>query len=761
MTPIDVDQLVQAVPSDLRERPQWVCWRYVERDGKSTKCPIDPVHGGTASSTDRATWGTFEQAVAALHRCPDLEGIGFVFTDSDPFAGVDLDDCVVDGQCTSEAQSILDSLGSYSEISPSGTGVKIFLRGKKPAHAGCRSDAVEGFDHIEIYDDKRYFTVTGAHVPGTPPTIEERQEEFLELCHRFWPLPLVKQSLNGTAPRTSSGLQLEMGVREARCRNYLSKCPEAVSGHGGHNATLRAACECHRFGLDKAAAWRLMQNFNEQKTAGERWSDKELQHKLDSARVKVEAAGEMGARLIEIPRDVSAMAPGQIGALMTDVGNAARLGERFGDRIRFSYGPQQWLLWDGRRWKTDERGTIVKYCKQTALSILNEAKRVIGETQSRMLAWATTSQRRERLTAMAALAQPELGVGPDQLDADPWLLNCLNGTIDLRTAVLRPHDPGDLITKLAPVEFDPNAKCPRFDQFLTEIFGEDVSMIDFIQRVHGYALTGDVREQYLFIYFGEGNNGKNVLLDTISEAMGDYGCEAPPDLLTVRKYPEHPTEIADLLGIRLAIASETEREAELRLQLIKRLTGNARLKARRMRQDFFEFPRTHKLIMVTNNRPVVREDTEATWRRLRIVPFNFIIPPKDRDPLLSERLRAELPGILAWMVRGCVDWLRGGLTEPPAVIAATAAYRNEANTFEDFLRECCTLEGGAMVLTGDFHVAYTNWCASRRCIPLGAKALSTALQKRDCLPGKDRGRRCWVGLRLQIEPIGHDGHHGH
>lgn len=751
-----VDRLRTKVPACLCESPHWVVWRRVERGGKATKIPFNARTGEPADSTDPSTWSSFEEAMGAFQADDRCAGIGFVFYAACGFAGVDLDGCIEDGQVAPEAQAIIDLLNSYTEVSPSGRGVKVFLVGRKPASAGCRCDLVEGMSHLEVYDDKRFFVVTGDHMPGTPPTVEDRQGELSALCDRFWPTRSGAVATSAAEPASEpagsaarrSVPQIDMATREARCKAYLEKCPDAISGQGGHNVTLRAACECFRFGLDEGAAASVMRWFNNGKTGAERWSDKELDHKLESARHKVDAAGEFGVRLIDIRRDPSAMRPEQIAALMTDVGNAARLVKRYGNRIRFSYGPQQWLTWDGRRWKPDDRGAIVKLCKQTALAILDEAEHLEDKAQRALVGWAMASQRRDRLSAMAALAQPDVGVGPDELDADPWAFNCLNGTIDLRTGALRPHCQDDLITKLAPVECDPHATCPRFDRFLQEVFASDDELTTFVQRWHGHCLTGDVREQYLLIYYGQGNNGKNVLLDTVSAVMGDYAGEAPPDLVTVRKHPEHPTEIADLLGKRLVVASETERDAELRLQFVKRITGNARLKARRMREDYFEFTRTHKMILVSNNRPAVREDTEAVWRRLRLVPFNVVIPPAQRDPTLLAKLRPEWPGILTWMVRGCVDWLRDGLTEPAAVVFATKEFRGNATSLDGFLRDCCTIELGSTCVTAELHAAYADWCGRHRRIPLERRAFAAALKEKGCSPDKIQGRWHWVGLRL-------------
>lgn len=687
-----------------------------------------------------------------------LEGIGYVLAADDQIAGIDLDGCIVDGRIVPEAQQIIDAISSYTEVSPSGRGVKIFVVAKKPSYARSRSERVNGFDHIEVYDRARFFVVTGNQVSGTPSTIESRQSEMDELCNRLWPTknPDLKGRVSEPNVCQTPMKLIDMPTRERRCIAYIEKCPDAISGSGGHNATLRAACECFRFGLDDVAAMRVMTWFNGLKTGNDHWSDKELNHKLESARRKIETAGEWGVRLFDVQGDVGCMSKQQVAALLTDVGNAARLVQRFGERIRFAFGRQQWFIWDGRRWKPDVRGEIIKLCTQTALSILDELKHVEANRQEKFFAWAITSQRRERLSAMAALAEPELGVTADELDADPWLFNCLNGTVDLRTGELRPHHREDFITRIAAVEYEPNADCTRFEQFLCEIFNADKELIAFIQRWHGHCLTGDISEQYLMIYYGEGNNGKNVLLDTISGIMGDWAGEAPPDLVTVRKHPEHPTEIADLMGKRLIIASETERDAQLRLQFIKRITGNARLKARRMRQDFFEFARSHKLILVTNNRPSVREDSEAVWRRLRLVPFSVIIPPEERDSKLIQKLKTEWPGILAWMVRGCLEWQRDGLREPPAVVNATGNFRGTANGIDGFLQECCTLANDLISVTAELREAYTDWCSRNQRIPLERKAFASALKAKGCEPKKIHSQWRWVGIGLDRVDSGHE-----
>lgn len=446
--------------------------------------------------------------------------------------------------------------------------------------------------------------------------------------------------------------------------------------------------------------------------------------------------------------------------LLTDVGNAARFVRRFKGRVLYCYATGQWYIWNKRCWRADDTGRVMRLAKKVVLTITDETRGKSESERDDIVRWWKKSQQRERIVAMLALAQSEVAVTLEEFDRDPWLFNCRNGTIDLHAGILRPHDPRDLITKLAPVEFDPSARCPRFDRFLMEITGNDASVIDFLQRFLGYSLAGDITEQYLFIFHGEGNNGKSVLLDTVAEIMGPYAMEAPPNLLTKRGHEEHPTEIADLCGARLVIASETEEAAKLRMQLVKRLTGNAKLKARFMRRDYFEFPRTFKLILVTNNLPQIDENTEAVWRRLVQVPFNVIIAKKDRDPKLPARLRAERSGILNWLVAGCIAWHQRGLSQPVVIERSSRSLRHKTNSLFAFADAECELGPEYAITSAELSDAYERWCHENRQLPLQGKAFGTALRELGCEPGKLNQARSWQGIALRDSSVGRKGRKG-
>jgi putative DNA primase/helicase len=313
---------------------------------------------------------------------------------------------------------------------------------------------------------------------------------------------------------------------------------------------------------------------------------------------------------------------------------------------------------------------------------------------------------------MLALAQSEepLCAAASEFDRDPFVLNLLNGTLDLRTGQLRPHRQTDMLTRLASVVFDPDATCPGWDRFLARVL-PDLDVRRFVQRFIGYCLTGDVSEQVLAFLHGLGANGKSVLLDVLLALLGDYACRAAPDLVLAKQGEAHPTEIADLEGRRLAVCSEIEQGRAWAESLIKRITGDTTITARRMGQDFYTFQATHKLVIAANSRPTVRGTDEGIWRRMRLVPFNLTIPPAERDRGLVARLvEQESSGILTWAVAGCLAWQREGLGAAAAVDAATAEYREEQDVLGLWIDEECVVSPGIFGATTALYNSFKAWC---------------------------------------------------
>ncbi len=429
--------------------------------------------------------------------------------------------------------------------------------------------------------------------------------------------------------------------------------------------------------------------------------------------------------------------------LNTDLGNARQLVARHGRDLRFCPKWNKWVFWDGNRWRIDETGEVERRAKETVVAIRN-------------VRHAKQSQSASRIRGMIFLARTEPGIpiGVDELDRDPNLFNCLNGTLDLRTGQLRDSRREDLLTKLARVNYNPKATCPIFEEFLARIMGNNEELIAYVQRCFGYALTGAVSEKAVFILHGSGDNGKTTLLEAIRHVLGDYAGQIPIEsLMTRRSDGGVPNDIAGLNGRRFVTSSEGEQGKALAEAKLKLITGMGKLTARYLFQEYFEFDPTFKLFIDSNHKPEVRGTDNAIWNRLKLIPFNVSIPKAEQDKHLLEKLRTEAPGILAWAVRGCLEWQRNGLGEPSCVEAASKAYREEMDTVAEFVESECVLEAGLHATSDAIHSAYFLWCQEAGAEPLGKKVVGTRLHEMGLESGKVGGQRAWKGIGLKTQSI--------
>jgi putative DNA primase/helicase len=437
---------------------------------------------------------------------------------------------------------------------------------------------------------------------------------------------------------------------------------------------------------------------------------------------------------------------------LTDMGNAERLVVRHGKDIRYCFPQSAWWTWTGTHWQRNEEGQVDLWAKETIRAIYAEAAEIIDDRQrAELIRHASRCESWQRRKAMIESAKSEIPVKPTDFDLNPWLLNCYNGTLDLRTGLLRSHDRDDLITKLVPVAYDPDATCPTWERFLDRIMGGDSEMITYLQRASGYSLTGSVREQCLFFLFGSGANGKSTFLNAILNLLQDYAKQAAPNLLLAKKVESHPTELADLAGVRFVATIEVEEGKRLAESLTKQLTGGDRIKARFMRENFFEFQPTFKIFLAANHKPNIRGTDYAIWRRIKLVPFEVTIPEKECDPDLPEKLREELPGILAWAVRGCLTWQKEGLKEPEKVRRATEQYRAEQDLIADFIGECCTLDPKVRIKASDLYEAYKRWCESNGEQVLTQRAFADRLTERGIARVKIGGVHYRQGMGLHLD----------
>jgi putative DNA primase/helicase len=456
-----------------------------------------------------------------------------------------------------------------------------------------------------------------------------------------------------------------------------------------------------------------------------------------------------------IARSVARYSPGSpmLTRNRTDLGNAERLKDHAGADLRFVWVWDSWMVWDGRRWKRDTGGEILRRARDTVRALAAVAEGIDNEKQrAALIKHALKTESAGKLQAMVKLGACLLGEEAEAFDQRRWLLNCGNGTIDLRTGRLGPHRRHDLLTKLVTVDYDPAATCPRWEAFLLQVMDGSAEMVTFLQRAVGYSLTGATVEQVLFLLYGTGANGKSTFTETLRALLGDYATQAEFTTFLARTSDSVRNDIARLVGARFVSASEAEGGRPLAEAVVKQMTGGDIVTARFLFKEFFEFRPDFKVWLAANHKPSVRGTDHGIWRRIRLVPFAVTIPPEERDKGLPDQLGTELPGILAWAVRGCLAWRKEGLGVPPAVLAATESYREEMDVLAGFLDEHCVAQAAAFVPTKELYAAYSKWAEGAGEKKLSKKWLAMRLAERGFTSGRGlRGVRGWRGLRLRRE----------
>lgn len=437
----------------------------------------------------------------------------------------------------------------------------------------------------------------------------------------------------------------------------------------------------------------------------------------------------------------------------TDIGNAERLIARHGEKLRFCHVWGLWLIWNGHIWKPDTDDAITRLAIDTIRSIYQEAAECDDPTARTILAkHATKSEAASRLAAMIKIATALDGVSvtPDALDCDHWLVTCENGTLDLKTGNLRESRPADLITKLIPVTYSSDATCPEWDKFLARIMDNRATLITFLQRAIGYSLTGDTSEQVLFLLHGLGSNGKSTFIETLMALFGDLSQTADMNSFLHRDGEGPRNDLAKLVGARFVSAVEVKAGKRLDETLIKQLTGGDKISTRFLFKEFFEYRPCYKLWIAANHKPVIRGTDHAIWRRIRLVPFDVTIADGEKDKQLTRKLRAELPGVLAWVVRGCLAWQADGLQEPPEVLAATESYRDEMDYLSGFIAERCIKGAQFRAKSSDLYRNYQQWCEQNGETPVSQNKFGLTMTERGFPRVRANGGiRQYIGIGLR------------
>ena len=645
------------IPREMRAARQWLVWRTgPSKNGKPTKVPFQ-VNGRKAASNKSATWSTYEQVSAVRDR---FDGIGLVFTADDAWVGVDLDDCVNAGVLKPWARDIVSWFsGTYIEISPSGRGLHIICCGTLPGGKGVKFELGDG--HVELYSQGRYFTVTGQAFEGAPSTTAPHQ-------------PALDRTLALNPQKKTNGPVL---VKTKTAGEVFKKGTR-------HVALSSEAGRLRNRGFDVDDMYLHLQNYN--------LTYCDPPKPPEEVRNLVEWVAKQN-RNFET----------------NDQGAALCFAELCGATTGWCQDERSWYLFDGKRWQRDNTMAIGQRYDDLISEIALRASRATGSYRDELLKHAGGLKYNRNRKAIIEWAKSYMPLTPDQFDRDDFLLNCLNGTVNLHTGKLQPHRAEDYITMMAPTEYNLEAQCPRFEKFLNEIFKGDKDLIDFVLRALGYSLCGAVTEQCVFLPGGNGANGKSTLLEIVRDMLGDYAWTMDSATLMVRKFDSGPKDmVAGMKGKRLVIAQESDQSSRLAEGLIKWLTGGDLVVARRLYENASEFRPTWKIWFCLNHRPTVRGTDHAIWRRIKMIPFPEKFPINRH---LLENLLLERAGILQLLVRHHLLWWSKGLGGCDAVDKASSDYRAENDQVGRFIDDRVTVDKGLFEGARELYTEYVKWCS--------------------------------------------------
>ncbi len=698
-----------------------------------TKKPVNPNNLYGANSTDPSTWGTFEQAVSVIGRkCivgnddGTVEGIGFVF--SPPYCGIDIDHCIDSetGEINSKALDIVAEMNSYTERSPSGTGIHIIYKGE--VHSEWKKkqgNALGENTDIEMYQTGRYFTVTG-DVFDKYNSVADRENEAENIQNTYFTKkPVSKIQKTSFKPLSLSDDEILNAARNSRNGMLFSELYAGnwQSKYESQSEADMAFCSMLAFWFQKDAE-KMDAIFRRSGLMRDKWNREQSGSTYGAITLQRAIDGCTNVYTPKAPDDkdffitVKSSEPKQKHYTFDDTGNAQRFIDMFGDKIRFNYNDNRWMIYDKIKWSYDIIGYIWDLIDKAMESMKSEERyyenydaengtEILKEFRKHM----KKSRNKNTKNALEKEAQHYVPITPNSLDHNRRKLNTPTGIIDLENFEVTPNDPLEYFTKSTAVGIKEGAKCPLWIEFLNDIFDGDKDLISYIQKAVGYSLSGLTDEQCAFFCYGTGNNGKSTFLDIIRCILGDYASNIQPETLMVRNTNSSAnSDIARLKGARFVTSVEPNEGLRLNEGLLKQLTGDDMVTARKLYAEEFEFKPEFKLWMATNHKPVIRGTDTGIWRRIHLIPFTVNIPAEKVDRKLKDKLMQELDGIFLWCLEGLKRYNAEGLSKPSAVIKAVEQYRGEMDTISKFLDECTVSAPCRCVKARDLYNVYSRWC---------------------------------------------------
>ena len=710
------------IPDELKSIPNWVCWKaYPNANAHSgiRKVPINPITGGQAMSNNPQTWTNFE---TALKSSENFDGLGFMFSGSGYF-GVDLDDCresidsYLHGDKSGIVSEFINSLQTYAEYSQSRNGIHLICRGSLPT--GRRRN-----DKVEMYDSGRFFIMTGNEI-GEYPCISDCTE-------RIKPLHIKYFGIQRETPANHSFIPSPLNMSE---QEIISKIMNSQSGekfatlYSGDFSDYPSQSEADMAFCSILAFWcggdiALMDKiYRSSGLMREKWDRRQSGSTYGAITLNNAVAGcqsfyqPQSQDNYYITIKNPSPAPKLPMHSLDDTGNAERMKDYCGDSFRYNYTDKRWMYYKDGVWIYDDCGAVFSAADVILERMKTELKTWAEYEDGKFLQDYQKHMKKTRSnatkTAMVREFQHIVPISPSDLDTRKTLVNTQNGIVDLDTGATVPHNPKMYMTRMLGTSMPHNPKKPvLWLRFLDDIFGDDKELIRYIQKSVGYCLSGLTSEQCVFFLYGNGRNGKSTFLEIVRAILGEYATNIQPESIMVKNSNNSAnTDIARLKGARLVTSVEPNEGMRLNEGLIKQLTGDDMVTARKLYGDEFEYRPEFKLWLATNHKPTIRGTDLGIWRRIHIIPFTKIIPEEKVDKNLGEKLREEMPDILAWAMEGYRLWKYEGLHKPKTVEDSVKEYRTEMDVLAAFLDSEDVIHGGE-VKTSVLYAIYCKWAST-------------------------------------------------
>ena len=746
------------IPKTLKQHNQFLNFKIeTKENGKPGKPPVNEK-GYNINYKDPENWMTFEGAVANYNECEKIDGISFVLSKEDDLVGIDLDDCVNNGSIEDWANDWVQTLDSYTEISPSEKGLRIFVKGE------ITSNKNKG--NIEVYGSNKPLTLTGNHLGSTPIEINVNQEGLDKIMEHFnsseqhqlqQPQAIITNNLSDeliiekAKNNSTTGAEftrlLEQGINDGEDHSELDYwfCKTLAFWSGKNEETIDRIFRTSGLYREK---WEIV-------SYRESTIKKSIKNTLNcydpDYKTNTSSNGAVNKETFDKNYFESSL---YLWVQDTELGVAEKVVKNYGENIKWCEAWKKWLFWNGKYWETDESqqhvlGLVKKTIKELIQYIISKDEQITDD-MAKDINRKTKHLNSNKLNNICNLIKAERPVSPEVFDTNSYLLNVKNGTINLETGKLEPHIKTNCITKYIDIDYTPNAKAKRWDEFLKQVM-RDKENIEYLKKAVGYSLTGSTEEECLHFLYGSGRNGKTTFTRTIEQILGDYSQKAPVSIVLKKERNNRSAsnDIARMKGARFVSTTELSQHQKFEEGLVKDLTSTDTLNGRFLFSEYFEFKPSHKLWMYGNHKPYITGQDEGIWRRIRPIPFTVQIPESKKDTKLSDKLSQELNGILAWAVLGCLQWQQEGLEPTASIKKATEEYREEMrDSVSLFVEDCCVTESNTHAVSSELFESYTVYCEKENLSAMSKKAFGIRLKEEGLENGKVRGVRAWFGIRL-------------